>query len=125
MIADAISARQLLVGTTVAEACRAARTHPKLLKSAGAAKTYRWEIHGRTGEHNVWSRDAFGNQHVDTVIDYGVVDWVDATFTDGTLSSIDSADGGDFSTTETKQEELWREGSSMGSGKRAPAARRD
>ncbi len=110
-IPDAIKARHLIEGMTIEEACRAARAHPRLLKSRGTERTYRWEIHARIGEHTVWSRDAFGNEHTDIVVDYGIADSVDATFTDGRLSSIDK--GGDFSTTVTKQEELWREGDGL------------
>ena len=110
-IADGIAARHLVEGMTMSEAIKTAHARPRLLSSTADAKTYRWEIHAQIGAHIVTSIDSFGQYHHETVLDYGIVDYSDATFIDGKLSSIDR--GGDFSDTTPKQGDLW--GHSRGS----------
>jgi hypothetical protein len=107
-IAAAITERRLVEGMTLPEAIKAARARPRLLHSTPDAKSYRWEIHARTGTHTVSTTDVFGREHFDEVVDYGIVDTTDATFVAGKLSSIDQ--GGDFSSFVIKQGELWEPG---------------
>ncbi|MDB5171983.1 MAG: hypothetical protein JWN51_756 [Phycisphaerales bacterium] len=91
-INQAIAQKSLLEGMTYEEACKAARSAPQLLTTRGAVKVYRWTVKGRTGSHSVAHHDVLGRVHFETIPEFGVVAYVEATFDDGKLIEFQKID---------------------------------